>query len=95
VIASDVQIITGSHDVQSNTFEAVFLPVEIGRSAWVASRATILQGCRVGEGAVVAAASLVRRDVRAMDMVAGVPARVVGERSSSLEYNPRYRPPLY
>ncbi|MCI0139976.1 acyltransferase [Arthrobacter bambusae] len=95
VVASDVQIITGSHDVHSDGFDAVFLPVDIGNSAWIASRATILQGSRIGEGAVVAAASLVRQDVRPREIVAGVPARRVGERSSSLKYNPRYRPAFY
>lgn len=95
VIASDVQIITGSHEVNSSDFRAIFRPVTICDSAWVASRATILQGCRVGAGAVVAAAALVREDVAPMDLVVGVPAKSVGQRSSDLDYNPRYRPKFY
>jgi acetyltransferase-like isoleucine patch superfamily enzyme len=41
---------------------------------WVGSRAMILKGVRVGEGAIVAAGAVVVRDVAPGTMVAGVPA---------------------
>jgi len=50
-------------------------PVVIGADAWIGASATILLGVHVGEGAVVGAASLVRDDVPAMAVVAGIPAR--------------------
>lgn len=52
-------------------------PVEIGDDAWVGSGALILKGVKVGERSVVAARSVVTRDVPPDTIVAGNPARVV------------------
>jgi acetyltransferase-like isoleucine patch superfamily enzyme len=52
-------------------------PVEIGRNVWVATGAMIMRGVRIGDGAVVAAGSVVTRDVPAATLVAGNPARVI------------------
>ncbi len=49
-------------------------PVVIEDGVWVGSRAMILKGVRVGEGAIVAAGAVVVRDVAPGTMVAGVPA---------------------
>ena len=49
----------------------------IERGAWVASGAIILPGVTIGEGAIVAAGAVVGRDVPAMTLVAGNPARAV------------------
>jgi acetyltransferase-like isoleucine patch superfamily enzyme len=48
--------------------------------AWIGYGAIVLSGVRVGRGAVVAAGSVVTRDVPRYAIVAGVPARVVGQR---------------
>ena len=47
--------------------------------ASIGSNATILGGLTVGEGALVGAGAVVTRDVPAHAVVAGVPARVVGD----------------
>lgn len=54
-------------------------PVVIGDLVWIGSRATVLKGVTIGDGAVVAAGSVVTADVPARTVVAGVPARVVVE----------------
>ena len=51
--------------------------VVIGENVWIACRAIILPGVTVGAGAVVAAGSVVSKDVAANTLVAGVPAEVV------------------
>lgn len=51
--------------------------VRICKNAWIGASATILPGVTVGENAVVAAGSLVNRDVLPNSVVAGVPAKVV------------------
>lgn len=51
--------------------------VTIKRGAWIASNAIILPGVMVGEGAIVAAGSVVSRDVPPYTMVGGNPARPI------------------
>jgi len=52
-------------------------PVELGDRVWVGFGATILKGVTIGDGAVIAAQSVVTADVPPDVLVAGVPARVV------------------
>ncbi|WP_442854348.1 DapH/DapD/GlmU-related protein [Arthrobacter sp. Soil782] len=58
--------------------------VVIGRNVWIGSNATILPGVTIGDNAVVAAASVVTKDVPANTVVVGSPARV----ARSLADNP-------
>ncbi|MGV9669276.1 acyltransferase [Gordonia sp. NPDC003504] len=96
VIASDTQIIAGKHDPASPDFAPVIEPVYIGDYVWIASRATIVSGVSIGRGAVVAACAMVGKDVADLDIVGGVPARVISKRpESALRYRPKYRPLFY
>ena len=52
---------------------------------WLGAHAVVLDGVRIGRGAVVGAGSVVRQDVPAFAVVAGVPAVVVGERGVDAE----------
>lgn len=52
-------------------------PVEIGDHVWIASDAMIMPGVKIGAGSIVAARSLVTKDVPAGTMVAGIPAKVI------------------
>jgi acetyltransferase-like isoleucine patch superfamily enzyme len=49
----------------------------IGNDVWIGARATVLRGVRIGDGAVVAAAAVVTKDVPPYAIVGGVPARVI------------------
>lgn len=51
--------------------------VVIKRNAWIGAAASIMPGVTIGENAVVAAGSVVTKDVPANTLVAGVPAKVV------------------
>jgi putative colanic acid biosynthesis acetyltransferase WcaF len=62
-ISQAVLLCSGGHDTSSPTFEFDNAPIVIGDSVWIATRATILRGVRVGDGATVAATALVARDV--------------------------------
>lgn len=52
-------------------------PVEIGNNVWIGTRVTILPGVRVGDGAVIAAGSIVTHNVPSHALVGGVPAKVI------------------
>jgi maltose O-acetyltransferase len=54
-------------------------------------QALILPGITIGEGAVVAARAVVTHDVPPYTIVAGTPARPIGERSRDLTYTLDYR----
>lgn len=54
-------------------------PVKIGDKAWIGFNSILLKGVTIGEGAVVAAGSVVTKDVPPWTIVAGNPARVVRE----------------
>jgi acetyltransferase-like isoleucine patch superfamily enzyme len=55
-------------------------PIAIHRGAWIGANAMVLGGVTVGEQAIVAAGAVVTKDVPSHTVVAGVPARVVGQR---------------
>ena len=52
-------------------------PIVIGRNAWLGADVKVLAGVTIGENAIVAAGSVVTRDVPAGMVVAGSPARVI------------------
>ncbi len=55
-------------------------PVVIEEDVWIGARCIILPGVTLGKGSVVAAGSVVTRDVRPYTVVGGVPARLLRER---------------
>ena len=59
--------------------------VRIGNDCWIGYGAIILSGVTIGDGAVVAAGSIVTKDVPAKSVVAGSPARVVKYRFENPE----------
>lgn len=66
------------HDIQYEGYEKT-APVVIGNRVWIGQRAVILKGVTIGDNAIVAAGSVVTKDVPANTIVAGVPARVIRE----------------
>jgi acetyltransferase-like isoleucine patch superfamily enzyme len=55
-------------------------PVHIGDDAWIGAHAVVLPGVTIGAGAIVGAGAVVTHDVAPGAIVAGVPARVIGQR---------------
>jgi acetyltransferase-like isoleucine patch superfamily enzyme len=50
-------------------------PIRIGHNVWIGARAIVLKGVTIGDGAIIAAGSVVTRDVESYAIVAGTPAR--------------------
>jgi acetyltransferase-like isoleucine patch superfamily enzyme len=55
-------------------------PVTIGHDVWIGFRVTILGGCTIGDGSVIAAGSVVKDDVEPFMIVGGVPAKPIRRR---------------
>jgi acetyltransferase-like isoleucine patch superfamily enzyme len=79
MIGPNVSIITTGHPLDPTQRRNVIIgkPIMIERNVWVASGATIIGGVTIGENSVVAAGSVVTKDVPPNTLVAGNPARVV------------------
>jgi len=62
-----------------NSYDAGGGPIVIGDDVWVCMDSLILGGVTIGVGSIVSARSVVTRDIPPMSIVAGVPARVIGD----------------
>ena len=67
------------HDIISDKSHISKKPINIGNHVWIGSRATILKGVTIGDGAIIAAGAVVTKDVPPNTLVGGVPARVIKE----------------
>lgn len=85
-IASHVLIVAGGHDLEAPEFWSVSAPVRIDDWAWITSRAIILPGAHIGEGAVVSANTTVGKKVEPYAIVAGQGGKTVGQRVRGLNY---------
>ena len=85
-IASQVMIYNSQHDLNSNQFaepeKVIKKPVIIGDYVFIGPRAIILPGVIIGTGAAVAAGAVITKDVSPYSIVAGVPAKIIGERKN-------------
>ena len=91
-IAQETNIWTLQHDVNDLNHISIGADVVIEDYVWIASRVTILPGVRIGRGAVVACNSVVTRNVPAMEIVGGIPAKKIGIRTNSLQYKLFHQP---
>lgn len=90
VIAYEAIIWSLNHDYNDETFCGRGALTEIGEYAWICSRAIILPGVKVGEGAIVASGAIVTKDVPPYTIVGGVPAKIIAKREQK-DYNYGYR----
>jgi acetyltransferase-like isoleucine patch superfamily enzyme len=84
-IGPEATILTLGHDPRSATFEDRGGDVVIGDRVWIGYRAIVLPGVSIGEGAVVGAGAVVTKNVEPYTIVAGNPARKIGERAAAQE----------
>lgn len=91
-IGEESAIWTLEHDPHDKDHAVRGSGVIIEDHVWIATKVTILPGVRIGRGAVVACNSVVTKDVPAMAIVGGIPAKVIGQRNNELTYQLKYRP---
>lgn len=78
LIGPRVNLVTENHPLDPADRRALITkPILIKKNAWIGAGATILPGVTIGENAVVAAGSVVSKDVPANVVVGGVPAKTI------------------
>lgn len=80
LIAPKVNLLSEGHPISPKERKNLKTgPIHIKRNAWIGANATILAGVTIGENSVVAAGSVVSKDVPANVIVGGSPAKVLKE----------------
>lgn len=86
LIGHNVVLATINHDLDpENERKNHYKPIQIGAHVWIGSNATILPGVSIGDWAVVAAGAVVTRNVPALTVVGGIPAKVLKRIQSNKE----------
>jgi acetyltransferase-like isoleucine patch superfamily enzyme len=84
MIASGCKFIDHDHGTaitsSMNRQKAVVAPIFIGEEVWMGVNCVVLKGVKIGRGAVVAAGSVVIRDIGEYEIVGGVPAKYIRKR---------------
>ncbi|MFO2972828.1 DapH/DapD/GlmU-related protein [Legionella pneumophila serogroup 10] len=85
MIGPNVNIITTSHPLNPSKRHTTTIgkPIVIERNVWIATGAIIIGGVTLGENSVVAAGSVVTKNVPPNTLVGGNPARVIRSISNS------------
>ena len=82
-IAQEAYLCTGSHDFNDPSLQLITKPITIGKNTFIGARAMILPGVSIGNQAIVGAMSVLSKDVPDHQIVAGNPAKKIGERAIS------------
>ncbi|WP_293669558.1 sugar O-acetyltransferase [uncultured Parabacteroides sp.] len=78
LIGHNVVFATLNHDfIPERRASMMPAPIVLGRKVWVGSNSTILQGVTIGDNAIVAAGSVVTKDIPTNVIVGGVPAKFI------------------
>ena len=85
LIAPFVYLVDSNHQIAKsqniNTQPNETAPIIIGNDVWIASNCTILKGVHIAHGAVIAANSVVNKNVGKNEIWGGSPAKLIGHRS--------------
>jgi putative colanic acid biosynthesis acetyltransferase WcaF len=81
-VAQEAYLCTGTHDFSDSSFQLITKKITIENNAFIGVRAMIMPGITVGRKAIVGAQSVVTKNVKPNQIVAGNPAREIGLRKS-------------
>lgn len=80
LIAPKVSLLSEGHPISpAERHSLIPKPIHIKKNAWIGANVTILQGVTIGENSVVAAGSVVSKDVPDNVIVGGTPAKIIKE----------------
>jgi len=91
-VSNNTIVLTADHDMNSENFKGRTFGVIIKDYVWIGTSAMIMPGVTIEEKAVVAAGSIVTKNVSAFAVVAGIPAKKIKERADvDYEYKCNYK----
>jgi putative colanic acid biosynthesis acetyltransferase WcaF len=79
-ISQEAYLCTGTHKLDDPMLPLQVAKISIGQQTFVGARAFVLPGVTIADGAVIAAAAVVTKDVPEWSIYAGNPARLIGRR---------------
>lgn len=91
MLAPEVKILGGDHKYDEVGVPMIFsgrdvqLETEIGKDVWIGTRSLILRGVKIGDGAIIAAHSVVTKDVEPYTIVGGSPAKFIKKRFENVD----------
>jgi len=88
IVSQGAYLCAASHDYRAPGFPLTTAPIVIEKNGWVAARAIVMMGVRIGEGCVVGAGSVVTTDMPDHAVCAGNPCRVIRENAGRQPWQP-------
>lgn len=89
-VSEEVIFLTADHDDWLETFERK-KNIIIGDYVWFGTRAMVLPGVEIQNGAMIAAGAVVTKDVSYLNVVAGIPAKKINTRLEKFNYSTKYK----
>jgi putative colanic acid biosynthesis acetyltransferase WcaF len=77
VISQKTYLCASSHDYTKTDFPLILKPITIGSGVWIAADAFIGPGVRIEDNAIIAARSVVNKEVEKNTVVGGNPAKII------------------
>jgi putative colanic acid biosynthesis acetyltransferase WcaF len=84
-ISQGAHLCGGTHDYRQSSFPLIKSPIQIGEGAWICADAFIGPNVTIGSYAIVGARAVTMRNVDAWAIVAGNPAKRIGERTPPVQ----------
>lgn len=91
MLAPNVKILGGDHEINNAGTPIIFSgrsilkETKIGKDVWIGTNSIIMTGVNIGDGAVIAAGSIVTKDIEAYSVNGGVPSHKIRDRFNTEE----------
>lgn len=79
-LGPNVGIVSANHDIADFEKHIECEPIRIGNNVWIGMAAMIMPSVQIGDNVVIAAGSIVTKNIPSNSIVMGSPARVVKEK---------------
>lgn len=80
IVSQQAYVCGATHDYEDPAFPLISYPITLGAYSWVCARATVQPGVNLGEGAILALASVATHDLDPWTVYGGIPARRIKAR---------------